>query len=208
MSHKVACFAPDAPRQHLLEAALKVLGLENLSGENLALAYEEASLVLIWDKNPPETQEKRRKTIFLAGNQPAQDKQDYFCVLEAPFRLGAVIDQIRRFFKSGPAFNVPAEIKLEKAVFKPAESLFYPENTENPVNLTEKERDILLALYHAKNLGLSRDELLNKVWAYVQGVETHTLETHIYRLRRKIEADPAEPELLINQDGQYKLSCF
>jgi DNA-binding response OmpR family regulator len=73
------------------------------------------------------------------------------------------------------------------------------------VRLTEKETAILRYLYRAGAKAVGRDELLQEVWGYNAGVTTHTLETHIYRLRQKIEKDPANASLLVTQDGGYKL---
>lgn len=72
------------------------------------------------------------------------------------------------------------------------------------VRLTDKEVAILSHLRAAGGV-VSRDALLGAVWGYGDGIDTHTLETHIYRLRRKIEADPAQARLLITQAGGYTL---
>jgi DNA-binding response OmpR family regulator len=73
------------------------------------------------------------------------------------------------------------------------------------VRLTEKETSILKYLYRAGEKVVTRDVLLQEVWGYNSGVTTHTLETHIYRLRQKIEKDPAHAELLVTETGGYKL---
>lgn len=74
-----------------------------------------------------------------------------------------------------------------------------------PLRLTEKEVAILVTLKNAKGKPVSRQTLLDEVWAYAQGVETHTLETHIYRLRQKIETDPAAPKIIVTQEDGYSL---
>ena len=71
--------------------------------------------------------------------------------------------------------------------------------------LTEKETSILKYLYRAGEKVVGRDVLLHEVWGYNAGVTTHTLETHIYRLRQKIEPDPANSEILVTETGGYKL---
>ena len=73
------------------------------------------------------------------------------------------------------------------------------------VRLTEKETAILRFLYRAGQMPVSRETLLQEVWGYNSGVTTHTLETHIYRLRQKIEKDAANPEILVTEAGGYKL---
>jgi len=79
------------------------------------------------------------------------------------------------------------------------------ENHEH-IRLTDKEVDILIHLYQSEDKELSREILLEKVWNYAKNVETHTLETHIYRLRQKIEADPAKPTLVTTTETGYQLN--
>ena len=71
--------------------------------------------------------------------------------------------------------------------------------------VTEKETSILRYLYRAGQRPVSRETLLQEVWGYNSGVTTHTLETHIYRLRQKIEKDAAAPAILVTEAGGYKL---
>ena len=78
-----------------------------------------------------------------------------------------------------------------------------PENSK--VRLTETEVAILRYLYRAGQGSVSRKTLLQEVWGYNSGVTTHTLETHIYRLRQKIEKDAAAPAILVTEAGGYKL---
>jgi DNA-binding response OmpR family regulator len=73
------------------------------------------------------------------------------------------------------------------------------------IRLTEKETAIIKFLYRAGDKTVGREVLLQEVWGYNAGVTTHTLETHIYRLRQKIERDPSHAEILITESGGYKL---
>lgn len=75
------------------------------------------------------------------------------------------------------------------------------------IRLTEKEAAILLYLHRARGRSVPRAELLGEVWGYSDAVTTHTLETHIYRLRRKIEPDPQEARLLLTDEGGYRLGA-
>jgi DNA-binding response OmpR family regulator len=84
-------------------------------------------------------------------------------------------------------------------------SLFWIERGCHGVRLTEKETSILRYLYRAGQRPVSRETLLQEVWGYNSGVTTHTLETHIYRLRQKIEKDAAAPAILVTEAGGYKL---
>jgi DNA-binding response OmpR family regulator len=88
--------------------------------------------------------------------------------------------------------------------FRPAaKALIGPEKKR--LRLTSKEVDIIKFLYRHANIVVSRQTLLDEVWGYNTGVTTHTLETHVYRLRQKIEADPANCRLLITAPGGYRL---
>ncbi len=73
------------------------------------------------------------------------------------------------------------------------------------IRLTEKETSILRYLYRAGQRVVARDVLLQEVWGYNAAVTTHTLETHVYRLRQKIEADPSQARILVTDAGGYKL---
>jgi DNA-binding response OmpR family regulator len=73
------------------------------------------------------------------------------------------------------------------------------------IRLTDKEAAIL-AYLRADGGVVARDRLLAQIWGYSAAVTTHTLETHIYRLRRKIESDPANATLLLSEDGGYRLA--
>jgi len=75
----------------------------------------------------------------------------------------------------------------------------------NEINLTEKETDILMFLYHTVKDVVPRDILLHEIWGYNNSITTHTLETHIYRLRQKIERNPSMAELLVTERGGYRL---
>jgi len=88
--------------------------------------------------------------------------------------------------------------------FKPALKTLTDE-LEKKVRLTEKETNILKYLYRANDAVVPRDTLLHEVWGYNAGVTTHTLETHIYRLRQKIESDPSNAQILVTESGGYRL---
>ena len=89
--------------------------------------------------------------------------------------------------------------------FSPNAKMLLSENGVK-LRLTEKETAILQYLNRAKGEVVSRDDLLRDVWGYNANVTTHTLETHIYRLRQKIESDPANAKLLLTDAGGYRLA--
>ncbi|MEA2861787.1 MAG: hypothetical protein QOC72_3826, partial [Methylobacteriaceae bacterium] len=99
----------------------------------------------------------------------------------------------------------------DDATFRIGQYTFQPSSKHlindkgNKLRLTEKETAILRYLYRAGQSVVTRDVLLREVWGYNSNVTTHTLETHIYRLRQKIERDPAHAQLLVTEAGGYKL---
>src|ERR1700724_1104618 len=99
----------------------------------------------------------------------------------------------------------PAPMTMSRSRFALPGSKMLTGANARKVRLTEKETAILRFLYRAGQLPVSRETLLQEVWGYNSGVTTHTLETHIYRLRQKIEKDAANPEILVTEAGGYKL---
>jgi DNA-binding response OmpR family regulator len=119
-----------------------------------------------------------------------------------PFRLGRVLDDLRR----GDGQTDAKTISLgARWVLIPALAALRCSETGEEVRLTEKERDILVLLDKHRGQGVERKTLLDTIWGYAEGVETHTLETHIHRLRRKIEADPSAPVILCTEGSLYRL---
>lgn len=88
--------------------------------------------------------------------------------------------------------------------FKPGQKMLI-DAKGGKIRLTEKEVAIIKYLYRAGGKVITRDVLLEEVWGYNSGVTTHTLETHVYRLRQKIEHDPSNSSILVTESGGYKL---
>ena len=98
-----------------------------------------------------------------------------------------------------------AVLTLGPYTFKPAEKLLIDNANHRRVRLTRKEVALLKFLCRTR-VPAARELLLNEVWGYSSGVDTHTLETHIYRLRQKIEPDPGRARLLVTESGGYRLA--
>ena len=120
-----------------------------------------------------------------------------------PFRFAVLLARIRAQLRQHE-HSEEAVFSIGDYTFRPAAKLLV-DKKGGKVRLTEKETSILKYLYRAGEKVISRDTLLHEVWGYNAGVTTHTLETHIYRLRQKIERDPSRAELLITESGGYKL---
>ena len=74
------------------------------------------------------------------------------------------------------------------------------------VRLTEKESDIILSLMSSSDKGITKEEVMSKVWMLNQNIETHTFETHLYRLRKKIKESLFLNNFIINIKGRYYLN--
>jgi len=121
-----------------------------------------------------------------------------------PFRLAVLLARIRAQLRQHEQTE-DASFAIGPYMFRPAAKLLLNEATGKKVRLTEKETAILKYLYRAGDQAVSREQLLGEVWGYNAGVTTHTLETHVYRLRQKIERNPAQSELLVTEPGGYRL---
>jgi DNA-binding response OmpR family regulator len=121
-----------------------------------------------------------------------------------PFKFNLLLARIRAQLRSHEQ-SEDAVFRIGVYEFRPAVKVLIDEKGKK-LRLTDKEASILKYLYRAGSKSVSREELLAEVWGYNAGVTTHTLETHIYRLRQKIEPDPANSRLLITEAGGYRLS--
>ncbi|HKA71131.1 MAG TPA: response regulator transcription factor [Xanthobacteraceae bacterium] len=120
-----------------------------------------------------------------------------------PFRFAVLLARIRAQLRQHEA-SEDAVFTIGPYTFRPSSKLLVNPKG-NKVRLTEKETAILRYLYRAGQRPVSREILLQEVWGYNSGVTTHTLETHIYRLRQKVERDAANPAILVTEAGGYKL---
>ena len=121
-----------------------------------------------------------------------------------PFKMGVLVARIRAQLRQHEQ-SEDAVFNIGPYVFRPNARLLTEKEQGRKIRLTGKEASILKYLYRAGSKAVSRDTLLSEVWGYNTGVTTHTLETHIYRLRQKIEQDPSEAEILVTEPGGYHL---
>jgi len=149
--------------------------------------------------------------IMLTGQDAEQDvvrgldagANDY---IAKPFRLNELLARVRaqlRVFDN----SEDAVFTVGPYSFRPSAKLLLEPARNRKIRLTEKESAILKFLYRAAGRPVGRQVLLNEVWGYNSAVTTHTLETHIYRLRQKIEPDPAHTRLLLTEGGGYRLDA-
>ncbi len=141
--------------------------------------------------------------LLACADDPAQGQpvaQDY---LPKPFRFSALLGRIRSLLRARD-HDDEAVFRIGGYEFRPGLKLLVDED-ENRIRLTEKEAAILKYLHDAGDRTIAREELLHEVWGYNSGITTHTLETHIYRLRQKIEVDPSDARFLVTEPGGYRL---
>ena len=195
----------------LATAATAGKGLEQARSGHFDLLILDVSLP---DMDGRELCKQLRKSgfkapiIMLTGNTSDADMilgldagaNDY---VTKPFKLAVLLARIRAQLRQHEQ-SEDAVFTIGRFTFKPASKLLV-EDAGGKTRLTEKETAILKYLLRAGEKVVSRDTLLHEVWGYNAGVTTHTLETHIYRLRQKIEKDPSNAELLVTEAGGYKL---
>ena len=120
-----------------------------------------------------------------------------------PFRFPVLLARIRAQLRQHEQ-SEDAVFQLGPYSFRPAMKILVDQD-DKKIRLTENKPNILKFLYRSSEGVVPRDSLLHEVWGYNAGVTTHTLETHIYRLRQKIEPDPSNARILITESGGYKL---
>ena len=121
-----------------------------------------------------------------------------------PFKFPVLLARVRAQLRQHEQ-SEDAVFQLGPYTFKPSTKMLITED-DKKIRLTEKEANILKFLYRSNEAVVQRDVLLHEVWGYNAGVTTHTLETHIYRLRQKIEPDPSNARLLVTESGGYRLN--
>jgi DNA-binding response OmpR family regulator len=190
-----AAKALDLTKTHRFDAVLLDVGLPDMDGRALCRLMRRGGV--------------RSPVLMLTG---ADSDADTILGLDAgandyitkPFRLDVLLARLRAQLRQHEA-SEDAVFTIGPFTFRPSAKLLTDESGKRKIRLTEKETAILKFLYRAGARSVGRDTLLNEVWGYNAGVTTHTLETHVYRLRQKIEKNPAKAEILITDGGGYRL---
>jgi DNA-binding response OmpR family regulator len=195
----------------VLTAGTASKGIDIVKAEHLDLVLLDVGLP---DMDGREACKLLRKTgfkspiVMLTGNDSDADMilgldsgaNDY---ITKPFKFAVLLARIRAQLRQHEQ-SEDAVFAIGPYTFRPSSKLLLsPKGSK--VRLTEKETAILRYLYRAGQKPVSRETLLQEVWGYNSGVTTHTLETHIYRLRQKVEKDATAPAILVTEAGGYKL---
>ena len=211
-------------RDALSEQLLMTGGFDVYEGASGAEALEKVKQqsydLLILDVGLPDTDGRElcrliRKQgikcpiLMLTGHDTDSDTilgldagaNDY---ITKPFKFPVLLSRMRAQLRQHE-LSEDAIFALGPYTFKPSLKLLVTAD-DKKIRLTEKETNILKFLYRSTEDMVPRNILLHEVWGYNAGVTTHTLETHIYRLRQKIEPDPGKARILVTENGGYRLS--
>ena len=197
---------------NVLQESTAAKGLETARNGNVDLIIMDIGLP---DLDGREAVKKLRQEgfrapiIMLTGHDTDSDTilgleagaNDY---VTKPFRFAVLLARIRAQLRQHEQ-SEDATFQVGPYTFKLGQKLLI-DDKGSKIRLTEKEAAIIKFLYRAGDSVVSRDTLLEEVWGYNSGVTTHTLETHVYRLRQKIEKDPANAQILITDSGGYRLN--
>ena len=193
-SAETATEAIDAVRRDRIDLAIMDVGLPDMDGREAVRAMRDGGF--------------RSPIIMLTGQGSDSDTvqgldagaNDY---VTKPFKFAVLLARIRAQLRQYEA-SEDAVFQIGPYTFRPGSKLLTTDKGSK-LKLTEKETAILRYLYRAGQKVVGRDILLAEVWGYNSNVTTHTLETHIYRLRQKIETDPSRARILVTEPGGYKL---
>jgi DNA-binding response OmpR family regulator len=192
---ETAARALEIAKYERLDAILLDVGLPDMDGRELCRRLRDAAVQV--------------PIVMLTGADSDADTirgldagaDDY---VTKPFRLSVLLARLRAHLRQSEHSD-DAEFIIGPYTFRPGAKLLLEPGGRKKVRLTEKETAILKYLYRARDRVIGRGTLLGEVWGYNAGVTTHTLETHVYRLRQKIERDPTRAEILVTESGGYRL---
>lgn len=181
-------------KEQLYELVILDVGLPDMDGRELCRLLRKQGI--------------KAPILMLTGHDSDSDTilgldagaNDY---VTKPFKFPVLLARIRAQLRQHEQ-SEDAVFQLGPYTFKPSMKMLTTQD-DKKVRLTEKETNILKFLYRSNESVVARDVLLHEVWGYNAGVTTHTLETHIYRLRQKIEPDPSNARLLVTESGGYRL---
>ena len=185
-----------AVKAKVFDVILLDIGLPDINGRDVCLKMRESGV--------------RSPIIMLTA---ADSEDDTITGLDAgandyvtkPFRMAVLLARVRAHLRQHSQSD-DAIFLIGPYKFQPAAKMLIVADSDKKIRLTEKETAILKYLYRVGSKTVSRETLLGEVWGYNAAVTTHTLETHIYRLRQKIEAEPSAARLLLTEPGGYRLN--
>lgn len=183
-----------AAREDQFDLILMDVGLPDMDGREAVKLLRKAEI--------------RAPIIMLTGHDSDPDEilglgsgaNDY---VTKPCRFEVLLARVNAHLRQHDG-SEHARFNVGPFTFEPGKKLLTTESGRK-VHLTELETRTLKLLYRRSPETISREKMLNEIWGYNSNVQTHTLETHIYRLRQKIEGNPSDPQMLVTADGGYRL---
>lgn len=166
--------------------------------------------LIIFDEEMPRLDELHHRNlkapIFLLTSQPDHFKNstEITNLIAKPFTLQGFLNELH----VGISLYENSEsgyLMFNQYIVKPVNKEILNKRNNETVKLTEKEVSILKYLFKMQDRIVGKNELLQEVWGYSPEVTTHTIETHIYRLRQKVEHDDLNAQLILTVDGGYQL---
>jgi DNA-binding response OmpR family regulator len=187
--------ALDITKQQVFDTILLDVGLPDMDGRELCRLMRRSGV--------------RTPILMLTAADTDADQilgldagaNDY---IAKPFRLSVLLARLRAQLRQHEASD-DAMFKVGPYTFRPSVKMLVETDGRRKIRLTEKETAILKYLYRAGDRAIARETLLGEVWGYNAAVTTHTLETHVYRLRQKIEREPSNAQILVTEPGGYRL---
>lgn len=166
--------------------------------------------IIIFDEDAPRLDELHHRNlkapIFLLSSQPERFKgrEEITNLIAKPFSLQEFLDELQAGINLYEN-STSGYLSFNRYIVKPVKKEIFNERNGETVKLTEKEVSVLKYLYKMQDRIVGKNELLQEVWGYSPEVSTHTIETHIYRLRQKVEHEDLSAQLILTVEGGYQL---
>jgi DNA-binding response OmpR family regulator len=210
-------FIPDRVLREALLEQWNGVGLGAVAeGSDLAAALKSdavSALILdeaVFDKKnlkllSEAASDGKKKRLFLLGASAKDLDTGYITeTFPKPLRLGHVLSRLQFYLQAAPRLN-SAPVLFGPYRFEPQNRQVVSQENATVIRLTEKETALLEQLSQS-DVAVTREELLASIWGYGQQIDTHTLETHIYQLRRKLDPQGTGANWLVNEQGAYRLN--
>ena len=122
--------------------------------------------------------------------------------INIPFKMNDIYQRMENYLIQKNT-NIKRLLKYKYFTYDPSTRELSSDSFS--LRFTEKESQIFLCLIENKDSHISKKDLLHKVWSYGEGIDTHTLETHVYALRKKIEMKLKMKDLIMFEEkkGYY-----
>ena len=148
----------------------------------------------------------KHNNIILYHNNKLENStalENNIILLKKPFKLKQLFNYIKDIENDEEKNEIKIHL-MQNLVFLPFQKIIENKKTNTIQHLTEKESNLLKFIYQNKNSEISKKNILTTIWGINQNVDTHTLETHLYRLKQKLyKIEPKLTFSLINQNGIY-----